>query len=255
MLSTDDKVFLLAKVFCNRRYAEQFLQGKLYANRLSKFKCIEEDLARGDKYEGGAIIDPSRISMMIQSQNLETGELQEAVLEGQHFASSIKMKLRYFDYLNLFCMYGVRLNGLDLTPENTAAIKERVSLSEKFRDLGNYVVVITNATKFINRVVIAANRKKYGLEFDFVTYYDPEVGTTLVPQTTETIFAKRKEFAWQEEFRFFIDTFTQGNEAVVLDIGRIDDIAFLGDTSGMINPSIMILKNGEEPPSPIVCPQ
>ena len=47
MLSTDDKVFLLAKVFCERRFAEQFLQGKLYANRLSKFKCIEEDLARG----------------------------------------------------------------------------------------------------------------------------------------------------------------------------------------------------------------
>lgn len=240
MLSTDDKVLLLAKVFCNKRYAEQFLQGKLYANRLSKFKYIEGDLARGDEYEGGIMIDPDGILMRIQRHNLETKELQEVVIEGQHFGSSVKMKLRYFDFLNLFCLYGVRRNGLDLTPENTDAIKERVSFSEKFRDLGNYVVVIANATKFINRVVDAASRKKYGLEFDFVTYYDPGVGTTLVPQSTETLFAKRNEFGWQEEFRFVFNTFTQGNEAVVLDIGRIDDIAFLENTSSMINPSIII---------------
>ncbi len=251
MLSSDDKVFLLAKVFSKKRYAEEFLQGKLYANRLAEFKRIDDDLARGDEYEGGVMINPDRVTVAIQNQDQETGESREVVLEGQHFGSSIKMKLPYFDYLNLFCMYGVSLNGLDLTPENTGAIKDRISLSEKFRGLGNYVVVVTNATKFINRVVVAANRKKYGLEFDFVTYYDPEVGTTLIPQSTETIFAKRQEFAWQEEFRFAFNTFTLRNEAVVLDIGRIDDIAFLGDTSEMINPSLLILKDGEEPPAPL----
>ena len=244
-------MFLLAKVFSKKRYAEEFLQGKLYANRLAEFKRIDDDLARGDEYEGGVMINPDGISMRIQSQDQEAGESREVVLAGQHFGSSLKMKLPYFDYLNLFCMYGVRLNGLDLTPENTCAIRDRISLSEKFRGLGNYVVVLTNATKFINRVVDAANRKKYGLEFDFVTYYDPEVGTTLVPQSTETIFAKREEFAWQQEFRFAINTFVLGNEAVLLDIGRIDDIAFLGDTSEMINPSLLILKDGEKPPRPL----
>ena len=209
----------------------------------------------GDEYEGGVMINPDGISIAIQNRNQETGESREVVLEGPHFGSSIKMKLPYFDYLNLFCMYGIPLNGLDLTPENAAAIKDRVSLSEKFRALGNYVVVITNAANFINRVVIAANRHKYGLKYGFVDYYDPRVGTTLIPQSIETIFAKRKEYTWQEEFRFVFDTFTQGNDAVVLDIGRVDDIAFLGDTSDMINPSILILKNGEEPPSPTVCPQ
>ena len=90
MLSTDDKVLLLAKVFCNRRYAEQFLQGKLYANRLSKFKYIEGDLARGDEYEGGIMIDPDGILMRIQRQNLETRELQEVVIEGQHLVLQLR---------------------------------------------------------------------------------------------------------------------------------------------------------------------
>ena len=250
MLFADDKVFLLARVFSNRRHAEQFLQGALYANRLSKFKCMEEDLARGDEFEGGAMTDPSGVSMMIQRLDLRAGGVHKVTLEGQHLSSSIKMKLPYFDHLNLYCMYGVRLNGLEMTPENTAAIKERVSFSEKFLDFGNHVVVITNVTKFLNRVVIAANRKKYGLGFDFVTYYDPDIGTTLSPQSIETIFAKRNKFAWQEEFRLVFNTFTQGNDAVVLDIGRIDDIAFLGNTSDMISPAIAIVKDGEGPPSP-----
>lgn len=242
MLSTDDKVFLLARVFSKKSHAEQFLQGKIYANRLSAFKKMDKDLARGDEYEGGVMSDPSDISMMLQCLNLETEKLQRVVLEGQHFASSIKMKLSYFDHLNLLCMYGVRLNDLDLTPENTDAIRERVSFSEKFLNFGNHVVVITHVTKFLNRVVMAANRERYGLEFDFVTYYDSEIGTKLIPQSTETIFAKRNEFAWQEEFRLVFNTFTQGNNPIVLDIGRIDDIAFLGKTSEIINPSITIMR-------------
>ena len=191
--------------------------------------------------------NPSGGSMMIQSLDLKTGGLQKAVIEGQHFASSIKMKLPYFDHLNLYCMYGVRLNDLDVTPENTAAIKERVSFSERFLEFGNHVVVITNVIKFLNRVVVAANRKRYALDFDFVSYYDPEIGTTLIPHSVETIFAKRNEFAWQEEFRLAFNTFTQGNDAMELDIGRIDDIAFLGNTSDMISPSITITRDSEAP--------
>lgn len=249
MLSTNDKVFLLAKVFSERKYAEQFLEGKLYANRLSEFKRIEDDLTRGDEFEGGVMIDPYEILMVLQNHNLKTGETQRVNLEGSHFGSSIKMKLPYFDYLNLFCMYGVRLGDLTLIPENTPAIKEMISLSEKYYGFGSHVVVIithANTTKFINRVVAAADQRRYGLEFDFVEYYDPEVGTHLTPQSTETIFAKRKEFAWQKEFRFAFNTFTQGYEAITLDIGSIADIAFLGSTSEMINPSFMIPRMGEE---------
>jgi len=250
MLSTNDKVILPAKVFSEKRYAEQFLEGKLYANRLSEFKCIEDDLTRGDEYEGGVMIDPDGILMEIQSEDQETGESQKVVLEGQDFGSSIKMKLPYFDDLNLFCMYGGRLGDLALTPENTDAIKERLSLSEKYHDFGDHVVVITNAKEFINRFVIAANRERYDLEYDFVTYFDSEVGTSLIPESIETIFAKRKEYAWQEEFRFAFNTFTQGEQAVILDIGSIADIAFLGSTSDMINPSIKILQNDGEPSMP-----
>ena len=229
--------------FFNKEYADQFLQGKIYANRLSAFKGMEPDLARGDEYEGGTMLDPSGVKMILQREGTGTDEGQRIVLNEHNLGSSIKMRLPDFDHLNLFCMYGIRLGDLVIAPENTDAIKEQVSLSEKFYDFGGHVVVINNATKFINRVVEAANRKKYGLEFDFITYYDPEVGTTLMPGTIETVFAKRKEYEWQKEFRFAFRTFTQGTDALVLDIGRIDDIAVMWNTSDMINPSIMILKN------------
>lgn len=238
-----EKVFLLAKVFCNKGYAEQFLEGKLYANRVFEFKRIEDDLTRGDAYEGGVMLDPDEHSMVIQAQDQETGELEEITLGGLDFGSSIKMKLSYFDNLNLFCMYGVRISDLDSIPANTQVIKKKLALSKNFHNFGKHAVVITDATQFINRVAVAAMQERYALEFDFVKYYDPEVGTLLIPQSIETLFTKRNELAWQKEFRFVLNTFTQGKQAVILDIGSISDIAFLGNTSDMINPSISILKN------------
>ncbi|MDE0141161.1 MAG: hypothetical protein OXI80_00120 [Caldilineaceae bacterium] len=248
-------VLFLAKVFPKRSYAEEFLQGKLYANRLSKFRCIEDDFVRGDKdeggrgdkYEGGVMINRKGIVMTIQSQDPETGEEEEVTLEESDFGSSIKMSLPYFDQLNLFCMRGVHISSSDLTTEDITTVERKVSFSKKYPNLGDHVVVITDALKFIRRVVATVNQKRYQMEYDFVNYYDPDVGTSLLPETTRTLFAKQNKYAWQEEFRFVFNTKTEGDEAVILDIGRIDDIAYLEDTSIMINPTIQIPTSGGNP--------
>lgn len=47
-------IFFLAKVFDNENYAEDFISGKVFANRLSYFKELEEEDSanRSDRHEG-----------------------------------------------------------------------------------------------------------------------------------------------------------------------------------------------------------
>ncbi|HIF9375049.1 TPA: hypothetical protein ACX6RV_002942 [Photobacterium damselae] len=47
-------LFFFVKVFDNKKYADDFMKGKLFANRLSFFKKLEEkaEANRGDRHEG-----------------------------------------------------------------------------------------------------------------------------------------------------------------------------------------------------------
>ncbi len=63
-----------------------------------------------------------------------------------------------------------------------------------------------------------------------VRYYDPQASFPFALDDIQILFSKRKEFAWQREYRFAIDTGTIGLEAITLNIGPIDDIATLVKT-------------------------
>ena len=47
-------IYFLVKVFSDKKYAEDFVNGKLFANRLSYFRKLEEEQQanRGDRHEG-----------------------------------------------------------------------------------------------------------------------------------------------------------------------------------------------------------
>ena len=67
-----------------------------------------------------------------------------------------------------------------------------------------------------------------------MTYVDRE--TFDYKQLSEEIdiaFHKPKEYAAEKEYRFAIDTFTQGPDPVTLDIGTIDDISIQVDRTDL----------------------
>ena len=63
-----------------------------------------------------------------------------------------------------------------------------------------------------------------------VRYYDPEVGTPRLESSLEPIFSKSKEYEYQREFCFAIDTGTVGRNHIILDIGEINDITMCMDS-------------------------
>lgn len=221
------------KVFKEKQYADSFIRGELYANRLSWFKKIEASDGRGDEYEGAAMLQRDNLVIKLTARNQETGEIIDefTIAPDEHAAPPIVQPDR-FDDLNLFCMYAAHSN--DFEPETDDPLQElkaHIEIPEDCVRLGNHAVVITDVPEFLRRVQAAVSREGYRARRGVVEYYDPEVGTPLDPLDPRVVFRKRQEFAHQREYRFVFDTGTRGCEAVTLNIGGIDDIAMVLDTA------------------------
>ena len=224
-------IFFLVKVFQKQEHAEAFLRGEMFANRLSYFKKIESHDGRGDEDEGAIMPQLDDLTLTLESSNLDTGEVDSITLTAEDLAAPPTIRPRWFDQINVFCMYAAHIGGFQgISIDNLQDFKRQLEIPEKYTKLGKHAVVITNTTEFFKRVKFAADRAGYGIYWKLVTYYDPEIGTPPARWDIETIFNKRKEYEYQREFRFAIDTRTEGCSHIILDVGEINDIAVRIDT-------------------------
>ena len=161
-----------------------------------------------------------------------TGEVVSSItMTGEDLAAPVIVSPRWFDHFNVFCMYAGRFELQEVSRDDLQDLKRQLDISEDFERLGEHIVFIKNTTEFFRRVRHAGDQAGYRIYAKLVSYYDPEVGTPLVTSDLETIFNKRKEFEYQNEFRFAIDTNSEGRCPITLDVGEIDDIAFYVKTS------------------------
>ena len=84
----------LVKVFSEKAYADKFLRGEMYANRLSWFKRLKGSDGRGDEYEAASMLRRDDLIVRLEARNVETGDL----------AAPPILQLERFDHINLFCM-------------------------------------------------------------------------------------------------------------------------------------------------------
>ena len=226
-------IVFLAKVFEKKEHAEAFLKGSMYANRLSHFKKLEGAYGRGDEYEGAIMPPLDDFALTLEATDPTTGEVVSSItMTGEDLAAPVIVSPSWFDHFNVFCMYAGRFDELQETPrDNLQDLKRQLDISEYFEGLGEHAVIIKNTTEFLQRVRHAGDQAGYGIYGKLVSYYDPEVGTPPITSDLETIFNKRKEFAYQKEFRFAIDTNSEGSCPITLDVGEIGDIAFYVKTS------------------------
>ena len=228
-------IFFLMKVFAEKEHADAFVRGSLFANRLCYFKRIESRDGRGDKYEGAIIPKLDGLSLTLTCTDAEKGEVDEITIPEEEFAAPPIFQPRWFDHFSVFCMYAGHSGGFKkISADNLQCFKKQLEIPEDCTKLGNHAVVITNTREFFKRVKIAAVRREYRIWGRLVRYYDPEVGTPPACSEMESIFTKRKEYEYQKEFRFAIDTGTRGSEPITLDVGEIDDIAVRMDSCEMI---------------------
>ncbi|HIF9126688.1 hypothetical protein WAX88_20965 (plasmid) [Photobacterium damselae subsp. damselae] len=215
-------LFFFVKVFDNKKYADDFMKGKLFANRLSFFKKLEEkaEANRGDRHEG--------VLSWHQKDDIELMINGRLITE---LAGPVITRMNWHDHLNIFCVYSGHsgdFNSVDC--DNLSSLKKQLEIPSDCLELGQYAVVVTKVNEFLERVKLAIEKSGYGLSAGLVNYYDPESFSGYFSEEN-AVFNKHREYEHQREYRFAIDTGTEGEEAITLDVGDISDITMLCNTA------------------------
>jgi len=215
-------IFFFAKIFDNDKYASDFVSGKLYANRLSYFRKLDETSSsnRGDKHE--AIVGWHQSNQVLVTLN----DIPLTDIVGP-----MSVQMNWHGNLNLFCIYAAHTGSYEaVSSDNLQDFKQQMKIPDDCLKLGQYAVLVTSVSQFIDRVKAAVVKMNYELKAGLVTYYDPESFSGAISEE-ESAFRKRDEYQHQREYRFCIDTGTVGDDPIVLDIGDIGDITLRCSTA------------------------
>ena len=242
-------IIFFVKFFSEEKYADAFVRGSLSLQTLRYFKQCENDEARGDPYEGAIEHEIDDQILTLVATNQETGVTDKIVITKEDLAAPITMIPEWFDDVHIFCMYAATINDQNLqTPQDPDHIRRQLEIPQRCITEWKHAVAITNRNEFLRRVRAAADRSGYEVYGGLVQYYDPEFGHGPLKSPMESIFTKRVEFDYQNEYRFAL--ITQGDEKgrMDFDVGDLSDIAFRID-SNVINHSLQV-KNASCLPSP-----
>ena len=210
-------IFFLCKFLDNDEYASYFMNGRLYANRLSYFQNLEEPdhARRSDRHEG--IIawgQPGIIKVEINGHDISNDLDAPASLSSNRLGD-----------FNVACMHAGYIRKSDSVPTgDVSQIRKQLLIPEECRKFGPLAVLIRNGPEFLHRVKSAARLRHYGEAHGLVEYYDPLTFNGFFPGISGA-FRKQEKFTSEREYRIVFETGSIGSEAIVLEIGDIGDIA------------------------------
>lgn len=221
-------IYMLVKVFQEEEYADALMRGQMYANSLAYFKNLESrGDGRADANEGDIVFPHESVFITLTPPHGET-----ITITGDMLATSPILTPRWFDHINMYCMYAVRGDDLkDVPSDKLDEFKRQLEIPEDCNELGEHAVVVINTPEFFTRVRDAAEREGYLVGGDLVNYYDLESGTPSPEEDIDTIFNKREEYAYQSEYRIALNTRIEDGKPIILDIGDISDIAMRMNTA------------------------
>lgn len=219
-----EKSFLLAKIFENKEYMQDFLNGKIYMNSIAYFKVRENNnnTARHDSNESlSCYLQPKFISLELNGHEFNMNNFRDAI-KIYHYSNNSK---------NIFCMWSVSTDNDILRGE--------IHIDEQNKEFGEHLVVITSAKAFLERIKSAIENIKLNSQMGLVNYYDRS--THKIFEEAEIAFNKLSNFSYQQEYRIAIDINTN-NEPYILDIGDLKDISMV-PTIDEFNQNISIVQN------------
>ena len=139
-------------------------------------------------------------------------------------AGPVSTQMNWHDNLNVFCIYAGHSGEFDqITSDNIDDFHDHLRLPEECLKLGEYAVIVTNVTKFTDKIRAEVKRSNYGMNAGLVDYYNPSEFHGSFGEL-EAIFKKRDEFKHQKEYRFVFDTGMEADTPIILDIGDLSDI-------------------------------
>jgi hypothetical protein len=195
-------------------------QGHIYCNTINYFRSVEDNNKRGDINEGKTHIKQIKdLTLLIEGKPIARAERGQLYFENPD------------DKGNLFCLYGVKTELIDLT----RSTGQKITIEEQFKDFGDSVLLIHNPKKFLNRVKIALKKLSKKYKFSPVSYYDRErYEGNLSP------FFKSNLYEYQNEVRFWIQN--EVDKPFEFFIGDISDISHKCSINELDKLKVKVLK-------------
>lgn len=225
-------IYCFLKIFEKEDYAREFVAGKLFLNTLGYFRGIDnaED-GRGDPYE--ALIG------WHQAAQIGTIEIAGRSIRGEELAGPLVIQEDGPDAHNILCLYSVASPFEKVSAETIRAFQEQLRVSDRCAGMGSFTVLIQRPKEFIERFAAAVRRSGFGLTAGPIEYFDPD---SFSGNFKHPGFAKRKQYEWQREYRFRLDRGVGVAEAYRFDIGPLDDLCTIFDSSRLSAPDAIAVE-------------
>lgn len=190
-------------------------------NTIRSFKEYKDESGelRGDEYEG--------IVALYQPKKLGEIKIGEVSIPASELAAPIVVHGNELLTNNVFCIYSLNSRGHDtVSAETLSDFKRTLEIHESCFGLGQYCVVIMNATKFIERCKYAIEKHDFDGALGLVDYFDEHEFHGNMPKE-QLGFQKRSFYSHQREYRVKINTRRLESQPFNLDVGNLSDIAVL----------------------------
>lgn len=231
-------ILYLIKFVGEKEYAEQFINGELYFNRLSFFKRIEENDDEGRKDSNEAISywwQKNKIQI-----DISTPSLGKSTILDKDLVAPVKVSFLKDESLHIFCLYAMRTNGFELIDGKIEYLKEeaiksktQLMIDDRCFKFGRYAVIVP-AKQFIELISASLESTGKKCRARLVEYFDGDSFHGEF-ERFEVPFNKEKHYSYQSEYRICIDNRTQGSDPFILSIGSLKDISTLVESSELNN--------------------
>jgi hypothetical protein len=177
-----------------------FYNGTIYMNSIQKFREIEDDKLRGDKYEGISSI-----------KNYPSGQFEIPSIGYKGNYISIHIRETYPEVLgNIYSLYCISSKGW----RNPLDFR----IDQKVKKFGSHCLMVKDNKRFLNLIETRLKKLKLKYHHGFVDYYDKDSVNRKI-----NLFEKPSEFNYQKEFRFYVER--ESTEPFIFSIGSLESIA------------------------------
>jgi hypothetical protein len=213
IIKMEDIIMVFIKFGSEVNMLDLIDNGTVCMNSLQNFRQIEDNYLRGDSYEG-----------IFKLWNLPAGSFEIPTINYKGHYEHFHLAKRYkTTFGNLYSLYSVSSNWIE--------DPEEFQIDARVIEFGSHAVVIKDLPEFFRRM--ESKLKVTGHEFhhSFVEYYDKNAFNG-----EATVFQKPIEFAYQREFRFFLQR--EAITPISLSIGSMRDIAEIFPSEALLTLSL-----------------
>jgi hypothetical protein len=202
------KMFL--KFGSEENITDLFDNGTLYLNTLQYFRSVEDSELRGDRYEG-----------ISQIKNYPPGNFEIPAINFKGKYINIHLKKAFDEVFgNIYSLYCISSFAIPNPFE--------FSIDERIKGFGSHCLMVMDNQEFLDRIKKALQKRNLKYRHGFVSYYDRYTKNGAV-----TLFQKTREFAYQNEFRIYVES--NATEPLVVNIGNLENIAQIVPMSAIMS--------------------